>query len=228
MRAMLMGCCALCAGGSGVYMYNNSNSGIDYSGSPTQIHARLAAMPMPDELGDAVEADGSGSVVTDAASAGAVRWRFYVEGLEIGNVTAALRPVDSDTTNVQVEWDPGDGLPKGSGARAIAMQPLVEQVAETFMAEQIDATLEGHPFNKRAVGLQLAAYVASHPKEMKQYMAKVQALSEDAALEGSGKYRPRMKGESRPPDARIEPGKPMVDAKPMSDLSGYDCRSSYC
>ncbi len=60
MRGMLMGCCALCAGGSGVYMYNNSNSGIDYDGSPAQIHARLAAMPMPEELGDSVEAGGSG------------------------------------------------------------------------------------------------------------------------------------------------------------------------
>lgn len=227
MRAMLMGCCALCAGG-GAYMYNNSNAGIDYDGSSTEIHARLAAMPMPEELGDSVQRDGSGSVITDAASPDAVRWRFYIEGAEIGYVTAALRPVDGDTTNVQVEWDPGDGLPKGSSARAIAMQPLVEQVAETFMAEQIDATLEDHPFNKRAVGLQLAAYVASHPKEMKQYMARVQALSEDAESGSKGKYRPRMKGESRPPEARIEPGKPMVDARPMSDLSGYDCRSNYC
>ena len=227
MRGMLMGCCALCAG-SGAYMYHNSNSGIDYDGSATEIHARLAAMPMPEALGDSVQGDGDGSVVTDASTPGAVRWRFYVEGSEIGHVTAALRPVDADTTNVQVEWDPGAGLPKGSSMRAVAMQPLVEQVAETFMAEQVDATLEGHPFNKRAVGLQIAAYAATHPKEMKQYMAKVQALSEEAESEGRSKYRPRMKGESRPPEARIDPGKPMIDAKPMSDLSSYNCRGSYC
>jgi hypothetical protein len=59
-------------------------------------------------------------------------------------------------------------------------------------------------------------------------MAKVQALSEDASAEGSDRYRPRMKGESRPPEARIEPGKPMIDARPMSDLSGYNCRGNYC
>ena len=223
-----MGCCALCAGGSGVYMYNSSNSGIDYDGSAAAIHARLAAMPMPEALDDSVEGNGSGSVVTDSAAPDAVRWRFYVEGAEIGYVTAALRPVDADTTNVQVEWDPGKGLPKGSSMRAVAMQPLVEQVAETFMAEQIDATLEGHAFDKRAVGLQIAAYAATHPKEMKQYMAKVQSLADEAKAEGSSKYRPRMKGESRPPEARIEPGKPMIDAKPMSDLSSYNCRGNYC
>lgn len=228
MRAVLMGCCALCAGGSGVYMYNNSNSGIDYDGTVAEVHAELAGMPMPEALGESLKDGGNGSVVTEAGAADAVRWRFYVEGVEIGHISAALQPVDADTTNVRVEWDPGRGLPKGSGARAIAMQPLVEQVAETFMAEQIDATLEDHPFNKRAVGLQLAAYAASHPKEMKQYMAKVKAMSDDATLEGSAKYKPRMKGESRPPEARIEPGKPMVDARPMSDLSSYDCGSSYC
>ena len=228
MRGMMLGCCALCAGG-GAFMYHNSNSGIDYQGSVAEIHAQLAAMPMPEELGESVEGKGSGSVVTDSEKADAVSWHFFVEGQEIGQVTASLKPSGPNATNVQVEFDPGKALPKGSDARAIAMQPLVEQVAETILAEQIDATLEHHPFNKRAVGLQLAAYVASHPREMRQYMARVQSLSENAEKLSEADYRPRMRGESRPPPpARFDPGKPMVSAKPMSDLSSYNCRGEYC
>lgn len=224
---MVLGCCALCTGG-GAYMYHNSNSGIDYEGSVQAIHAQLAAMPMPEELGDSLEGDGGGSVVTDSDKPDAVSWRFFVSGQEIGRLTASLKPAGSNATNVQVEFDPGKALPKGSDARAIAMQPLVEQVAETIMAEQIDATLEHRPFNKRSVGLQLAAYVASHPKEMRQYMARVQSLSENAEKLGESDYQPRMRGESRPPEARFVPGKPMVSAKPMSDLSSYNCRGDYC
>jgi len=225
MRGMILGCCAMCAGG-GAYMYNNANSGIDYDGTVAAVHTELASMPMPDELGDSVKGGGSGSIRTDTSKPDEVRWHFDLDGHEIGLISARLRPVDGDTTNVQVEWDPGNALPKGSSARALAMQPMIEQVAETFMAEQIDSTLEDHPFDKRSVGLQLAAYVSTHPKEMKQYMAKVQALSESAAYEGE--YKPRMKGESRPPEARFDPGKPMVSAKPMSDLSSYNCRSDDC
>jgi hypothetical protein len=224
---MVLGCCALCAGG-GAYMYHNSNSGIDYEGSVAAIHAQLAAMPMPEELSDSLEKDGGGSVTTDADQPDAVSWHFFVQGQEIGKLTASLKPSGPNATNVQVEFDPGTALPKGSDARALAMQQLVEQVAETFMAEQIDATLEHHPFNKRMVGLQLASYVASHPREMRQYMAKVQLLSEGASQMGDGEYRPRMRGESRPPEARFVPGKPMVSAKPMSDLSSYNCRGDYC
>jgi hypothetical protein len=227
MRGIVLGCCALCAGG-GAYVLHTSNSGIDYEGSIPAIHAQLAAMPMPEELSDSLEKNGDGSVITDADQPDAVSWHFFVKGQEIGQLTAMLKPSGPNATNVQVEFDPGKALPKGSDARALAMQPLVEQVAETFMAEQIDATLEHHPFNKRAVGLQLASYVASHPKEMRQYMTKVQSLSEQASTMPEGAYQPRMKGESRPPEARFEPGKPMVSAKPMSDLSSYNCRGDYC
>lgn len=217
MRGMLIGCCMLCAGG-GAYVYGG-NRGIDYDGTVSSVHSQLASMSMPEELEEAIE-DGSGSVRTDSATPNQVTWHFEIEGHEVGEVTAKLSPVDADTTNVQVEWDPGDALPKGSSARAFAMQPLVEQVAETFIAEQIDATLEDRPFNKRAVGLQLAAYAGTHPKEMRQYMAKVQALTEGAA-EGTAEDEIRMKGESRPREANFVPGKPMDSAKPMTDLSEY-------
>lgn len=218
MRGMIMGCCAVCAGGA--YMYGG-NRGIDYDGSVQSVHAELASMSLPQEFADSVNEDGRGSVRVDAHDPHRVSWHFQIDGQELGKVTADLTAKGASTTNVAVEWAPGDDLPKGSSARAVAMQPLVEQVSETFMAEQIDATLEDRPFDKRAVGLQLAAYVASHPKEMKQYMAKVEALSEDAK-EGKGDWEPRMRGESRPPEAQFRPGKPMVNAKPMSDLSSYN------
>ena len=218
MRAMILGCCGLCLCGGAFVI--GGNHGIDYDGSVAQVHSELASMPMPPELEESIE-DGSGAVRTVAASADQIRWHFEVDGHEIGRIAAKLTPVDGDTTNVQVEWEPGDALPKGSNARAVAMQPLVEEVAETFMAEQIDATLEDRPFNKKVVAMQVAAYAASHPREMKQYMAKVQAMTEDPGLEVEEEMGPPMPGESRPPVARFEPGKPMVSARPMSRPSGY-------
>jgi hypothetical protein len=219
MRGMIMGCCAVCAGGA--FMYGG-NSGIDYDGPVQAVHAELAAMRLPEEFAESVNSDGRGSVRVNAGDPQEVSWHFNIDGQELGKVTAVLTAKDADTTNVQVEWDPGEDLPKGSSARAVAMQPLVEQVSETFMAEQIDATLEDRPFDKRAVGLQLAGYVASHPREMKQYMAKVQSLAEDAKAMGNSDWEPRVRGESRPPEAQFRPGKPMVSARPMSDLSGYN------
>ena len=224
MRALIMGCCALCAGG-GLYM-GVGNRGIDYDGSVAQVRSELVAMRLPDELRESME-EGSGSVRTDASNPGQVSWHFYIEGHELGQVTAKLTPTDTHTTNVQVEWDPGDALPKGSNARAVAMQPLVEQVAETFVAEQIDATLEDRPFNKRAVAVQLAAYASTHPKEMRQYMAKVQALAEEGAVEGGGELSNRMQAQGRPEEPKFKPGQPMVTAKPMNDLSKYNRDTSY-
>ena len=218
MRGMIMGCCAVCAGGA--YMYGG-NSGIDYDGSVQSVHAELSSMSLPAEFAESVNDDGRGSIRVDARDPHQVSWHFDMDGQELGKITADLTAKGANSTNVRVEWDPGEDLPKGSSARAVAMQPLVEQVSETFMAEQIDATLEDRPFDKRAVGLQLAAYVASHPKEMKQYMAKVEALSEEAKS-NKDDWEPRMRGESRPPEAQFKPGKPMVNAKPMSDLSSYN------
>ena len=218
MRGIIMGCCAVCAGGA--YMYGG-NRGIDYDGSVQSVHAELASMSLPQEFADSVNDDGRGSIRVDSRDPHQISWHFQIDGQELGKVTAALTPKGSNTTNVAVEWDPGDDLPKGSTARAVAMQPLVEEVSETFMAEQIDSTLEDRPFDKRAVGLQLASYVASHPREMKQYMAKVQSLAEEAKNNKSD-WESRMRGESRPPEAQFRPGKPMVSAKPMSDLSTYN------
>ncbi len=214
MRGMIMGCCAMCFGG-GAFVYGWGNSGIDYDGAVTEVRSQLVAMPMPEELRDSME-EGRGAVRTVATSPNEVAWHFEIEGHEVGQVAAKLTPVDSDTTNVTVEWDPGDALPKGSNARAVAMQPLVEQVAETFVAEQIDATLEGRPFNKKVVAMQVAAYAASHPREMKQYMAKVQAMADDPGIEIEEEMRPAMRGESRAPVAQFVPGKPTMSARPMS------------
>ena len=217
MRGLIIGCCVMCAGG-GLYV-GVGNRGIDYDGSLAEVRAELVSMPLPDELQESIE-EGRGSVETDTSDSDKVSWRFYVEDHELGRVTAKLSPVDSDTTNVQVEWDPGAALPKGSNSRAVAMQPLVEQVAETFVAEQIDASLEDRPFNKRVVALQLAAYVGSHPKEMRQYMARVQALAEEAET-GSGELGGEMAGEGGTDHVQFRPGKPMVSAKPTTDLSKY-------
>ncbi len=220
MRGIIMGCCALCGVGGGVYM-GVGNSGIDYDGSVAQVRSQLIAMDLPDEFEESLE-DSNGSVRVDSSKPDQIRWRIYVEGHEVGEVAATLKAVDADTTNVQVEWDPGDALPKGSSARAIAMQPFVEQVAETFVAEQIDATLEDREFNKRAVALQVAAYASTHPKEMKQYMAKMQALADGEGEGGGAEASNAMAGEElREDEARFDAGKPMTDAKPMTDLSKY-------
>ena len=211
MRSMVLGCCAMCT--CGAYAYNNVNSGIDYDRPLTEVHATLAAMPMPGELESA-------AIRTDASDPGKVSWEFGVDGEELGEVTATLTAQDADTTNVHVEFQAGDGLEKGSSARAMAMQPLVEQVAETIVAEQIGATLENRPFNKRAVGLELATYVSSHPKEMRQYMTSLQTMMDEAnsTFAFQSEFHP---GGSRAAAARIGGARPMNTAKPMVDLSVY-------
>jgi len=222
--AMIGGAAAMLGGG--LYVHSDLSGGELYPLPADQVYERLASAGLPPELQSAIDGADGGDVAVDRDPGKAITWRLATNGFPLARFTATLEPAGPTRTRVWVKFqiDPDGALAQQSDS--LLQGRFIAKLAETGMVEQIDATLEDRPYDARHVGSSIANYVAANPGDVRDFIAKINAQLEAAALAmdaygtfGTGGASRPVVGPSGTPTMSAEP---MSDARPMVDLSRYN------
>lgn len=158
--------------GGGAYVGGAFDRGEFYPMAPAAVEARLASVQFGDELGRN-EAERVKLVLRSSGPA-VVRWDLMADGDRIADVRAHLAP-DETGTRVRVDF----AFTKGDALMGLEKDPFLNEIAEIAMAEKVDSTLDGRPFNATMVKAKMAAAAAANPQAVANLQQKAQATASD-------------------------------------------------
>lgn len=185
MREIIIGVAALSGLGTTGYMTGAFDSGEYYEMAPAEVSAKLSRMTMPAGMKDAA---GSITLRTSAKGPSQVKWDILANGYSIAEIDAFLKPSGSGT-RVNVEFAMLDGPEAEQIASVVPMDDeFLGDVIEMALTEQIDATLDGRPFDDKKLAAKMVGYVAANPGAVAKFQQSVQSNMESqlADIESGG------------------------------------------
>lgn len=172
MREIIIGLAAVSGLGTAGYMSGAFEGGEYYEMAPADVSAKLSRLTLPDGMEDA-----TGNVVLRTAAAGPsqVKWDIVANGYSIAEIDAFLKPSGSGT-RVTVAFAMLDGPERDQLATLVPMDDaFLGELIEMALTEQIDATLEGRPFDQKKLAMKMTGYIAANPAAVANFQNSVQS-----------------------------------------------------
>ena len=170
MREIILGIAALSGLGTAGYMTGTFGSGEYYEIAPHEVSSTLADMRIPLEFS---ERSAGVQVHTVSSSAQKVHWEMVFDGSAVADVFANLSPSGSGT-RVTIDF-----AMRESGTAKLDQQfpmgaEFFHDMAELAMTEQVDATLDGRPFDKDKFAGALVGYAAANTGKIVKFQQNMQ------------------------------------------------------
>lgn len=175
---MMLGALAVAGVGAGAYSTGAFEQGEYYEMAPQDVAAKLRSMQLPEKFAQLEGGNGDVRFRSLGATPEMARWDFTFRGEHLADITANLSPSGSGT-NVAVSFEFAES-PLARDMRQLAPidNELIGQMVEIGVAEQIDATLDGRPFDERRMVAALTAYMIQQPNAMAGYAKDMQGMTE--------------------------------------------------
>ncbi len=214
---MLGGGAAILAGG--LYVHNPYQGGEVYALPVAEVYEKLSDIDIPGEVGGGQSIRAGSGTEIEREENKSITWKIKQDGSTMARFTADLAPVDAKHTRVVVHFQMDEDSKLAAASPQLAQNKFLVNIAEMAMTEQIDSTLDGRPYNQKAVGVKMLAYIAMHRDEMQAFIQQYQAAI-DAAMRES---RAGQSTEGGVAEAHVDEGGtgPSMSARPMVDPTQY-------
>ena len=231
---------AVVALGTAVYVVAPYENGKIYPLPEAEVYQRLVDMPLPPDLERTVHDTPGADLDVEAIPGEGVRYSLRQNGTMALRMIARITAESASTTRVKVDFEIGDLVAlerdrPGSGAReikALEGDPVIQGMVRIALQEQISSTLEGRPYDKRKVQREATIFAASNPAAVAALKSKLSAAEYDARVarlqmsdeDRAETYRRDVTDQRDWVNREARAGRPMMNARPMTDLSEYNRR----
>lgn len=173
---MIAGAASLAGGGA--YLSGAIGAGEYYDMPSAEISAKLAQMPLPEELGNSTSPGDQLQLVELHATSEKVQWQLLLGGNTLADVDANLAPTWTGGTRVSIDFR---AAPEGeSNQQIVSSLPLdtefMDRVIELAIGEQADSYLENRPFDRHKLMSAVAGYTATHPDKALEFRKRVNEM----------------------------------------------------
>jgi hypothetical protein len=146
---------------SGLYAGGAIGAGQVYDLPLATVKSELVAMPLSSDLLNLSAA----STVDVETQDGSVRWEIMRGDQEVATFVAHLRPARSGKTRVTVDYIAASD-PKLQDR--LSSTAFLRNFAQSTFEEQVDARLEGRPYDQAAAMRAFAEHTRNHPEDVRE------------------------------------------------------------
>lgn len=214
--------------GGGAWMSGALEGGEVYPMPIAEVYEKLAGSDLPPEMVGGLADSNSSDIVVDREPGKSITWRITHKGFALSRFTATLTPAGDKATRVKVDFSIDEDGKLAELGDEVTKSRMLATIAKTSMAEQVDAVLDGRRYDTKSVGLQVAAYVATHPGETRKLLESISASMDAAAARMNTTYDSSV-ARSHVAEAQIDNDgsammstRPMTSTRPMVDTDKYN------